>query len=138
VNDPALIQGKRVLVVEDGPTLTHGGMSYGAGTIAAKQFSATPIDPRPYSSGSIKKTFLKYPHLGNLLPAMGYSKKQVRELERTINRVPADSVISGTPIDLRRIIHVNKPIVRIRYNLEETSRPNLKEIVRGFARKHLK
>jgi predicted GTPase len=135
VNDPAIIQGRRVLVVEDGPTLTHGGMSYGAGTIAARQFGAKPVDPRPYARGSIRKTLMKYPHLGSILPAMGYSPGQVRELERTINRVPCDAVISGTPIDLRRIINVRKPIVRIRYNLEETSRPNLREIVKDFLKK---
>jgi len=132
VNDPALIQGRRVLVVEDGPTLTHGGMSYGAGTIAARHFSARPVDPRPYATDSIKRVFMKYPHLGHVLPAMGYSEKQVRELGRTINRVKCDAVISGTPIDLRRIIHVRKPIVRIHYNLEETSRPNLTDIVKDF------
>ena len=132
VNDPALIQGRRVLVVEDGPTLTHGGMSYGAGTIAARQFSARLVDPRPYATGSIRDTFKKYPHLGPVLPAMGYSEGQVRELEHTINRVKCDAVISGTPIDLRRIIHVKKPIVRIHYNLEETSRPNLMDIIKSF------
>jgi predicted GTPase len=132
VNDPALIQGRRVLVVEDGPTLTHGGMAYGAGTIAARQLSARPVDPRPYIRGSIKRTFQRYPHLGNVLPAMGYSERQIRELEHTINRIKCDAVISGTPIDLRRIIHVKRPIVRIHYNLEETSRPNLMDITRDF------
>ena len=120
--------------MEDGPTLTHGGMAYGAGTIAAQQFSAKPVDPRPYSRGSIKRVFQRYPHLGAVLPAMGYSSKQVRELEQTINRVPADTVISGTPIDLRKLIKTNKPIVRIRYNLEEIGRPRLDEIIRNFFR----
>jgi predicted GTPase len=135
VNDPSLIHGKRVLVVEDGPTLTHGGMQYGAGTIAAKQFSAKPIDPRPYSIGSIRSVFKKYPHLGRVLPAMGYSPKQVRELEQTINKAPADAVISGTPIDLRKIIKSKKPIVRIHYNLEEISTPDLEDIVKKFLKK---
>ena len=134
VNDPFLIRKKRVLIVEDGPTLTHGGMSYGAGTIAAREFSAEPVDPRPHASGSIRKVFRKYPHLGNVLPAMGYSRRQVRELEETINRTRCDAVISGTPIDLRRIIKTRKPIVRIRYNLEETSRPDLGDILKRFLR----
>lgn len=132
VNDPSIIQGKHVLVVEDGPTLTHGGMPYGAGTIAARQFSAIPVDPRPHSRGSIRKIFKEYPHLKNVLPAMGYSGTQLRELQQTINRTKCDAVISGTPIDLRRIIRVNKPIVRIRYNLEEISKPNLTKIIKKF------
>lgn len=136
VNDPSLIQGKRVLVVEDGPTLTHGGMAFGAGTIAAMKFSARSVNPRPYAVGSIKKTFIAYPHLGNVLPAMGYSEKQVRELEITIDRADCDSVISGTPIDLRRIIKVRKPIVRIRYYLEEKGRPTLADILKSFIKKH--
>jgi predicted GTPase len=138
VNDPSLIEGKRVLVVEDGPTLTHGEMAYGAGTLAAQEFSAKIVDPRPYAVGSVKQTFKKYPHLGDVLPAMGYSSRQIRELERTINRVKCDAVISGTPIDLRRIIKVNKPIVRIQYNLEETSRPDLKDILKNFLKKSKK
>jgi predicted GTPase len=135
VNEPALIQGKRVLVVEDGPTLTHGEMFYGAGTIAARRFSAKIVDPRPYAVGSIKQIFKKYPHLGDVLPAMGYSDKQIRELEQTINKVDCDAVISGTPIDLRRIIKVIKPIVRIQYELEEISKPDLKDILKTFVKK---
>jgi predicted GTPase len=135
VNDPSLIQGRRVLVVEDGPTLTHGEMPYGAGTIAARQFSAIAVDPAPYAVGSIKKTFKRYPHLGKILPAMGYSRRQVRDLEKTINRTKCDAVISGTPIDLRRLIKTNKPIVRIRYNLEETSKPDLRSILKTFLKK---
>jgi predicted GTPase len=132
VNQPELIQGKRVLVVEDGPTLTHGEMFYGAGTIAARRLSAKIIDPRPYAVGSIRQTFKKYPHLGDVLPAMGYSEKQIRELEKTINKVKCDAVISGTPIDLRRIIKVIKPIVRIQYDLEEISKPGLRDILKQF------
>ncbi len=135
VNDPSLIQGKHVLVVEDGPTLTHGGMAYGAGTIAARQFSAKPVDPRPGATGSIRQVFRDFPHLGRVLPAMGYSGQQLRELEQTINRTKCDAVISGTPINLRRIIRIKKPIVRIRYNLEETSRPNLEQVIKRFLAK---
>jgi len=132
VSEPSLIKGKRVLVVEDGPTLTHGGMSHGAGTIAAEQFRCKIIDPRPKIRGSMKNTYKRYPHLGRVLPAMGYSKKQIRELEKIINSVECDAVIAGTPIDLRRIIRVNKPIVRIRYELKVISRPGLEEIIKKF------
>ncbi len=135
VSEPSLIKGKKVLVVEDGPTLTHGGMSYGAGTIAARQFNCSIADPRPHILGSIKKIYKRYPHLGRVLPAMGYSKKQVRELERIINSIKCDAVIAGTPIDLRRIMKVNKPIVRIRYELKVISRPGLEEIIRKFLKK---
>jgi predicted GTPase len=135
VNDPAAIRGKRVLVVEDGPTLTHGGMSYGAGTIAARRFNAEAVDPRPYARGSIREALTKYPHLDNILPAMGYSEGQVRELEQTINRVPCDAVISGTPIDLGRVIDIKKPVVRIHYRLEEIGRPNLRDMVMEFLKK---
>lgn len=119
VSDPSLLRNKKVLVVEDGPTLTHGGMAYGAGTIAARRYRAKIVDPRPYLFGSLKETFKKYPHLGKILPAMGYGKPQIRELEKIINKVPCDTVISGTPIDLRRILRTKKPVVRIRYELKE-------------------
>ncbi len=135
VDDPSLIQGKHVLVVEDGPTLTHGGMPYGAGVIAAKRFSSIPVDPRPWAAGSIKKVFRDYPHLGPVLPAMGYSGRQVKELEQTINRVKCDAVISGTPMNLRRIVKTDKPIARARYSLEETGKPDLDGILRRFMRK---
>jgi predicted GTPase len=131
VEDSASVKGKRVLVVEDGPTLTHGNMAYGAGTIAAKKLGAKEIvDPRPYAVGSIRDTFKKYTHLGALLPAMGYSDKQVDELEKTINAAPCDLVIIGTPIDLRRILSLNKPAVRARYELQEISKPDIEEILR--------
>ncbi len=132
VSEPSLIKDKRVLVVEDGPTLTHGGMSYGAGTIAARQYNCKIVDPRPKITGSLKKIYKRYPHLGRVLPAMGYSETQVRELEKTINAVKCDAVIAGTPIDLRRIIKANKPIVRIRYNLEIISKPSLKKLIKKF------
>ncbi len=124
------ITGKRVLVIEDGPTLTHGEMIYGAGVIAARKHGAAElIDARPYATGTIKATYEKYPHIGALLPAMGYGEKQVRDLEETINRTPADLVISATPIDLRRIINLNKPCLRVGYELQEIGSPTLTDIL---------
>jgi len=128
-----LIAGKKVLVIEDGPTLTHGEMKFGAGTVAAKKFGAAEIiDPRPYCTGEIKQTFDTYPGIGILLPAMGYSDQQVKDLEETINKVPCDTVIIGTPIDLARIVKLNKPSVRISYELEEIGTPDLKSILQTF------
>jgi len=133
VEDPGVIKGKRVLVVEDGPTLTHGEMAYGAGYIAAKKFGASEVvDPRPYAVGSIVDTYRKYSHLSVILPAMGYGEKQIKELEETINRADADAVIIGTPIDLRRVTHLNKPAVRVKYELQEIGSPNLEEIIDEF------
>ncbi len=133
VTDPAVIQDKAVLVVEDGPTLTHGDMSYGAATLAARRFGAREIvDPRPYAVKSIADTYLKYPKTGAVLPAMGYGEKQKRDLEITINSVPCDAVLIGTPVDLRRIIHIEKPSVRVTYSLEETGTPDLKDIIERF------
>ncbi len=133
VEDPDAIAGKRVLVVEDGPTLTHGEMKYGAGTIAAKQFGAGEIvDPRPYVSGTIAQTFKEYPFIGILLPAMGYGEKQMKDLEEVINRTECDLVIVGTPIDLGKLLSINKPYVRVRYALEEIGSPNLEEILQKF------
>ncbi len=131
VDKPELIKGKRVLVVEDGPTLTHGNMPYGAGTIAAKRLEATEIvNPRPYAVGSIAKTFEKYSHLGALLPAIGYGEEQVRELEETINKTPCDVVLIGTPVDLRHIVHLNKPAARATYELKEIGMLTLKEVLK--------
>ncbi|RLF87327.1 GTPase [Thermococci archaeon] len=139
VDKPELIKGKRVLVVEDGPTLTHGGMRYGAGYVAAKKFGAKEIiDPRPYAVGSIIETYKKYPHLDVILPAMGYGKKQIKELEETINRADADVVIMGTPVDLRRFMKLNKPAVRVKYELEEIGYPKLKDVLKEFVEKHVK
>jgi predicted GTPase len=136
VEDERVIRGKRVLVVEDGPTLTHGGMEYGAGVIAARKFGAAEIiDPRPYVVDSIAETFAKYPKIGPLLPAMGYGDKQVRDLEKTINKVDCDSVIIGTPIDLRRIIRIDKPSTRVKYELAEITRPDLAAILDDFLKK---
>ncbi len=137
VEDESLIRGKRVLVVEDGPTLTHGGMSYGAGVIAARKFGASElVDPRRWAVDSISETFRKYPKTGTLLPAMGYGNKQVRDLEATIDRVECDTVVIGTPIDLRRVVKIRKPSVRVRYDLAEITKPGLKEILEGFLAEH--
>jgi len=136
VEDPAVIKGKRVLVVEDGPTLTHGDMQYGAGTIAARQFGASEIvDPRPYAVGSIEETYRKYPSTGMLLPAMGYGAAQMEDLEATIRQVPCDAVVIGTPIDLRRVISIEKPSVRVTYSLAETTKPDLADVLQGVLKK---
>jgi len=130
VDDPAAILGKRVLVVEDGPTLTHGEMTYGAGVVAAEKFGcAELVDPRPFTVGTITKTFEKYPDIGTLLPAMGYSGRQVQDLEKTINATKCDLVVIGTPIDLRRIVKIKHPTVRVKYSLQEIGHPNLEELL---------
>jgi predicted GTPase len=130
VDDPAAIRGKRVLVIEDGPTLTHGEMAYGAGVIAAQRFGASAIiDPRPYAVGSILETYRKYPSTGNVLPAMGYGEQQTQELEDTINRTPAEMVIVATPIDLRRVVNIKLPSQRVRYELQEIGQPTLLDIL---------
>lgn len=137
VDDPEAIRGKRVLVVEDGPTLTHGEMAYGAGWVAAKRFGAAEIvDPRPFAVGTIHDTYVKYPKTGAILPAMGYGDKMVKDLEETINRADVDMVVSATPIDLTRIIKVNKPMQRVRYELQEIGKPDLEDILKKkFAKK---
>ncbi len=133
VDNPEDIKGKRVLVVEDGPTLTHGNMTFGAGTLAARKFGASEIvDPRPFAEKRIKHTFEIYPEIGTVLPAMGYGKEQMADLEATINNADCDSVIIGTPIDLTRIININKPTVRVEYYLQEIGRPNLTDILSDF------
>jgi predicted GTPase len=130
VERPVDLAGKRVLVVEDGPTLTHGGMAYGAGTVFARRAGAAElVDPRPYAVGSIAATYRKYPHMGDLLPAMGYSERQVRELAETIAATPADVVLIGTPIDLGRLVHDPRPMVRVRYELSQVAGPDLAAIV---------
>jgi predicted GTPase len=135
VDDPEAVRGKRVVVVEDGPTLTHGEMSYGAGIVAAQRFGASEIvDPRPYAVGSIRDTFEKWPHLDRLVPAMGYGERQIAELEETINAVPADIVLVGTPIDLGRVMRLDKPALRVRYELDEIGEPNLRGILEEFVR----
>ena len=137
VDDPESIRGKRVLVVEDGPTLTHGGMKYGAGVVAATKFGAAElVDPRPYLVGELKKTFETYPEIGSVLPAMGYGEKQVKDLEKTIAKVDCDLVVVGTPIDLRRIVKIKQPAVRVRYELQEIGQPTLETILKDFLAKH--
>lgn len=137
VDQPETIKGKRVLIVEDGPTLTHGEMKLGAGTIAAERLGAKEIvDPRPYAVGTLKDTFNKYSHIGNVLPAMGYGEQQLRDLEETINATDCDAVIIGTPMDLSRVISINKPCTRVHYDLEEISTPNLKDILANFIHEH--
>ncbi len=136
VVDPSIIKGKRVLVVEDGPTLTHGEMKIGAGTIAAKKYGASEIiDPRPFTIGKLSDTFNLYPEIGTLLPAMGYGKEQLKDLEKTINNTECDSVVIGTPIDLNRIIKINKPTTRVYYDLQEIGEPNLNTILEKFISK---
>jgi len=130
VDDPEAIRGKRVLVVEDGPTLTHGGIKIGAGWVAARRFGAAEIvDPSPFAVGTIADTYKKYPNTGTILPAMGYGEQQVRDLEKTIEDAPVDMVVIGTPIDLTRVMKINKPSQRVRYELEEIGQPTLVEIL---------
>ena len=139
VDHPEYITGKRVLVVEDGPTLTHGEMKFGAGIVAAGKYSAAAVvDPRPYTVGSITATYRKYPGIGTLLPAMGYGDKQVKDLETTINRTPCDAVIIGTPIDLTRLITINKPTVRVGYELQEIGKPDLMDVLKPFLKRKRK
>jgi predicted GTPase len=122
-----------VLVVEDGPTLTHGEMRFGAGVLAADRFGASEIvDPRPWTVGTIAETFTRYPNIGTLLPAMGYGEQQVEDLETTINAVPCDTVIIGTPIDLTRLIRIGQPTVRVRYELQEVGKPDLADVLAPF------
>jgi len=133
VEKPEIIRGKRVLVIEDGPTLTHGEMKIGAGIVAAKRFGASEIiDPRPYVVGSIAQTFRTYPDIGNLLPAMGYGEEQMRDLSATIERTDCDAVIIGTPIDLTRVININKPNTRVEYSLQEIGHPNIEDVLKDF------
>jgi predicted GTPase len=133
VEHPEVIRGKRVVVVEDGPTLTHGGMAYGAGWVAAKRYGAAEIiDPHQYAVRSIKDTYDKYPTTGDVLPAMGYGDAQIADLTETLQRIPADTIVIGTPIDLSRIVKLDKPSVRVRYELQEIGRPSLRDMLDGF------
>jgi len=137
MDDPGVVKGKRVLVVEDGPTLTHGEMKIGAGVVAAQKFGAAGfVDPRPYTVGRISETFRIYPHIGALLPAMGYGRKQLKDLEATIHNTKCDAVVVATPIDLGRLIKINQPHTRVHYNLQEIGSPNFDEILTGFCKKH--
>lgn len=138
VDRPELLAGKRALVVEDGPTLTHGEMTIGAGTVAAMKYGASEIvDPRGYTTGTITKTFEKYPKIGHLLPAMGYGNEQIRDLEKTINRVPCDVVVIGTPINLARLVKIRKPVVRVTYDLQEIGKPDLNNVLSLFLTKFM-
>ena len=133
VDNPEGIKGRRVLVIEDGPTLTHGGMSFGAGIVAAKEFGAAEIlDPRPWAVGSIKEAYEKYPQLGKLIPALGYYPEQLKELEETIRNIPCDAVLVASPIDIRRIIKIDKPAYRVLYFLEEIGHPNLMDVLADY------
>ena len=137
IDDPAVVRGKKVLVVEDGPTLTHGEMKIGAGVVAAQKFGAAGlVDPRPYIVGRLAETFEKYPDIGEVLPAMGYGEQQLKDMEATINKTECDAVVIGTPIDLNRIIKINKPNTRVYYNLQEIGRPDFNGVLDDFVKKH--
>jgi predicted GTPase len=137
VEDPSVIRGKKVLVVEDGPTLTHGEMKIGAGVVAAEKFGAAGlVDPRPYTVGRLTETFEKYPDIGTLLPAMGYGEVQLKDMETTINNTECDSVVVATPIDLNRILKIDKPNTRVFYDLQEIGSPNFEEVLADFGKKH--
>jgi predicted GTPase len=139
VDKPEIIKGKRVLVIEDGPTVTHGNMAYGAATIAAKRFEAEEIvDPRPYAVGSIREAYVQYPHLGSILPALGYGEKQISELKATIDATPCDVVLIGTPIDLRRVMRFAKPTVRVKYELQVLGPVCLEEVIDNFLGRNVK
>jgi predicted GTPase len=133
VDKPEIIRGKRVLVVEDGPTLTHGEMKIGAGIVAAKRFGAAEIiDPRPFAVGKLAETFRIYPDVGKLLPAMGYGEQQMKDLAATIDKTDCDSVVIATPIDLGRVIRINKTATRVEYSLQEIGRPDMADVLEPF------
>jgi predicted GTPase len=137
MDNPAVVRGKRVLAVEDGPTLTHGEMKIGAAVVAARKFGAAEIvDPRPYLVGRLRDTFRTYPGIGAVLPAMGYGAAQLKDLEATIHRTECDAVVIGTPIDLKRIITIKKPSTRVYYNLQEIGKPDLVMVLDEFIRTH--
>jgi predicted GTPase len=137
MDDPTVVRGKRVLAVEDGPTLTHGNMKIGAGVVAAQKFGAAElVDPRPYTVGRLSETFEIYPDIGTVLPAMGYGERQLKDMETTINNTECDAVVIGTPIDLNRIINIKKPNTRVYYNLQEIGRPDLTMVLDDFVKEH--
>jgi len=136
VEKPEVIRGKRVLAIEDGPTLTHGEMKIGAGVVAAQRFGAAEIiDPRPYAVGKLAETYRIYPNVGKLLPAMGYGEEQIRDLTATIERADCDSVVIATPIDLGRVVRINKPNTRVKYDLQEIGHPNIDDVITDFIKK---
>ncbi len=132
VEDPRVLAGRKVLAIEDGPTVTHGEMPFGAGAVAARKLGAELVDPRPYAVGSIADTYKAYPHLGPVLPAMGYGKEQIRDLAATIRRVPCEAIVLATPVDLRRLIALDKPATRVTYELQEIGFPTLEDLLRTF------
>lgn len=132
IENPSLIRNRKVVVVEDGPTLTHGGMSFGAGVVTAKRYRAKIVDPRPFVIGSIKRVYTKYPHLGNVIPALGYGSRQIKELEKSLNRTPADAIVMATPVDLRKFMKLNKPAAQVIYELKEKSGPKLEKLIKRF------
>lgn len=132
VEDPELVRGKEVLAIEDGPTVTHGEMPYGAAAVAARKLGAELVDPKPYAQGEIAETYARYPHLGPVLPAMGYGEEQIADLAATIARVPCEAVVIGTPVDLRRLIRMPVPATRARYELQELGSPNLEDVIGDF------
>ena len=137
MDDPSVVKGKQVLVVEDGPTLTHGEMKIGAGVVAARKFGAAElVDPRPYTVGRLTETFEIYPEIGTLLPAMGYGEVQLKDMETSINNTECDAVVIATPIDLNRIIKIDKPNTRVYYNLQEIGRPNFDQVLADFVARH--
>ncbi|ABN69255.1 conserved hypothetical protein [Staphylothermus marinus F1] len=135
VDKPELVEGKKVLVIEDSPTVTHGGAPYAAGYVAAKKYGGEPIDPRPYATEFFKKIYREYPHMGPVLPSTGYTEEQLKELEETINRVPADTVVLGTPSDITRLIKINKPVVRVSFRIKIVEGPSIEELVDEFLEK---
>jgi len=136
VDRPDVIRGKRVLVIEDGPTVTHGGMPYGAGYLAARQYGASEIvSPVEFAVGSLETTFTSFPHITKILPAMGYGPQQMKELQETINRIPADVVVSGTPVRLNGLLKIDKPLIQVRYELREIGSPNLENAIAEFLRR---
>jgi predicted GTPase len=138
VDKPEVIRGKKVLVVEDGPTLTHGEMKIGAGIVAAKRFGAAEIiDPRPYAVGKLAETYRVYPDIGSLLPAMGYGEQQMKDLAATIEKTNCDSVVIATPIDLQRVIKINKPCTRVEYSLQEIGHPDMDDVLENFIKRVL-
>ena len=139
VNKPEVIRGKRVLVVEDGPTLTHGEMKIGAGIVAARRFGAADIiDPRPYVVGKLAETYRLYPNIGKLLPAMGYGEQQMKDLSATIEKTDCDSVVIATPLDLQRVIKISKPCTRVEYSLQEIGRPDMDDALESLIKKIIK
>jgi len=136
VDNPDLLRGRKVLIVEDGPSVTHGGLGFGAGYIAAKKYGAEIVNPKEYAIGSIRETYKRYDHICEVLPALGYGERQMRELEEVINKIPADIVVLGTPTDISRYLRINKPVVRVSYELKEVNRPSLEEVIDDFLHKN--